>query len=95
MSTPKTGNLYPNRQPLPLIEAEAANKTPNGPAPGYRGAGNDGRLGALTLVSNNGFSWSSAISGIGGMFLYFNAQSLNPSGAVNRGHGLQLRCLSE
>ncbi|WP_294600079.1 hypothetical protein [uncultured Rikenella sp.] len=46
-------------------------------------------------VGRYGYSWSTAVSGTNGMFLDFTAQSLNPSGAVNRGHGFQLRCLSE
>ncbi|WP_299457025.1 hypothetical protein [uncultured Rikenella sp.] len=46
-------------------------------------------------VCRNGYSWSSAISGINSVFVYFGTQGLNPSGADSRGHGLQLRCLSE
>ncbi|WP_294593563.1 hypothetical protein [uncultured Rikenella sp.] len=64
---------------------------PSSPAPGYRNyaSGEPGGVG------NNGNSWSSAVSGIDGRFLWFNSQDLSPSRAHNRGHGLQLRCLSE
>ena len=65
------------------------------PAPSYRDAGNNGRLGALAYVGNGGYSWSSAVSSTGGVFLYFSTQRLNPSNVDSRGHGLPLRCLSE
>ena len=65
------------------------------PAPGFRDAGNNGRLGALASVGSNGYSWASAVSSTSDVFLYFGTQSLNPSSVDNRGHGLQLRCLSE
>ncbi|WP_294600972.1 hypothetical protein [uncultured Rikenella sp.] len=65
------------------------------PAPGYRDAGYYGRLGDLMSVGNDGYSWSSAVSGTYGVFLYFDAQYLNPSYVTFRSHGLQLRCLSE
>ena len=64
-------------------------------APGFRDSGLYGLLGALTRVSNSGYSWSSSFSGTSGVFLYFFAQSLNPSGSDRRAYGLQLRCLSE
>ena len=65
------------------------------PAPGFRDAGNNGRLGALTGVGHYGYSWSSSFSGTSGVFLYFYSQYLNPSHAGLRAGGLQLRCLSE
>ncbi|WP_299458148.1 hypothetical protein [uncultured Rikenella sp.] len=46
-------------------------------------------------VGYYGYSWSSAVSGTYGVFLNFGTQYLNPSNASYRGHGLQLRCLSE
>ncbi|WP_304708829.1 hypothetical protein [uncultured Rikenella sp.] len=46
-------------------------------------------------VGNNGFSWSSATSGINGLDLNFNSQNLNTSNSDNRAHGFQLRCLFE
>ncbi|WP_300646443.1 hypothetical protein [uncultured Rikenella sp.] len=46
-------------------------------------------------VCNDGFSWSSAVSRTDGVFLLFYTQYLYPSGANRRGHGYQLRCLSE
>ncbi|WP_294600449.1 hypothetical protein [uncultured Rikenella sp.] len=64
-------------------------------APGFRGAGSNGRLGDLVSVCNDGFSWSSAVSRTDGVFLLFYTQYLYPSGANRRGHGYQLRCLSE
>ncbi|WP_294596821.1 hypothetical protein [uncultured Rikenella sp.] len=65
------------------------------PAPGFRDAGNHGRLGDLMNVGYGGYSWSSAVSGTGGVFLDFGTQNLYPSSVGNRGLGLQLRCLSE
>ena len=65
------------------------------PAPGYRDAGNNGRLGALAYVGNSGYSWSASFSGTCGVFLFFYSQDLGPSSVDHRGHGLQLRCLSE
>jgi len=65
------------------------------PAPGFRDAGNNGRLGDLTSVGRNGYSWSFAVSRESGVFLYFGAQSLNTSTSDGRGHGLPLRCLSD
>ena len=64
-------------------------------APGFRDAGIYGRLGALTYVGNYGYSWSSELSGTDGIFLHFGTQNLGPSSVDGRGHGLQLRCLSE
>ncbi len=64
-------------------------------APGFRDAGNNGRLGALTGVGSSGYSWSSSFSGTSGVFLHFYTQSLNSSGADYRAYGFQLRCLSE
>ncbi|WP_304708909.1 hypothetical protein [uncultured Rikenella sp.] len=52
-------------------------------------------MGALDGVGNHGYSWSSAVSGILGRFLYFSTQYLSPSNVDSRGLGLQLRCLSE
>ncbi|WP_304708312.1 hypothetical protein [uncultured Rikenella sp.] len=65
------------------------------PAPGFRDAGNNGRLGALTNVGNYGFSYSSSVSGSTGVYLDFYVAHLNPSYANSRAFGLQLRCLSE
>ncbi|WP_297623872.1 hypothetical protein [uncultured Rikenella sp.] len=65
------------------------------PAPGFRDAGDNRRLGTLCSVGNSGHSYSSSVSGTVGVFLDFYAHSLSPSIAHNRGHGLPLRCLSE
>ncbi|WP_294600597.1 hypothetical protein [uncultured Rikenella sp.] len=46
-------------------------------------------------VSSNGYSWSSAVSGINGRFLWFSARDIDPINTNTRGHGFQLRCLSE
>ncbi|WP_299457633.1 hypothetical protein [uncultured Rikenella sp.] len=59
-------------------------------APGYRHRD----TGALNNVGNNGYSWSSTVSGTNGMNLNFNVTWLNPSNANNRAYGFQLRCLS-
>ncbi|WP_300400998.1 hypothetical protein [uncultured Rikenella sp.] len=64
---------------------------PIGPAPGYRSSGS-GVLGGNGL---EGSLWSISASGANGIFLAFYTQSLYPSGTYYRGHGLQLRCLSE
>ncbi|WP_297832063.1 hypothetical protein [uncultured Rikenella sp.] len=60
-------------------------------APGYR----DSYSGGPVKVGNGGYSWSSAIGRTNGVFLDFYAQHLSPNSVGNRGHGLQLRCLSE
>ncbi|WP_294592767.1 hypothetical protein [uncultured Rikenella sp.] len=65
------------------------------PAPGFRDAGNNGRLGALTDVGNYGYSWASTVGGTNGMHLGFSVAWLNPSTAYYRAYGFQLRCLSE
>ncbi|WP_300829367.1 hypothetical protein [uncultured Rikenella sp.] len=64
---------------------------PGGLAPGNRVA----HLGALSSVGYYGFSWSSATSGIYGLDLYFGSQTLLTNNSDGRGHGFQLRCLSE
>ncbi|WP_300681735.1 hypothetical protein [uncultured Rikenella sp.] len=61
------------------------------PAPGYRGY----TSGAPGGVGSYGYSWSSAVSGIYGRFLWFHTQDLGPSDTDYRAHGRQLRCLSE
>ncbi len=61
------------------------------PAPGFRAFDE----GALWHVGNRGFVWSSAASSIYGLDLSFSSQYLYPSSVDYRGHGLQLRCLSE
>ncbi len=44
-------------------------------------------------VGNNGYSWSSSVSGVNGVDLNFNAANLNPSNADRRAYGFQVRCL--
>ncbi|WP_300681824.1 hypothetical protein [uncultured Rikenella sp.] len=61
------------------------------PAPGFRERANGG----LSSVGNNGFSYSSSVSGSNGVYLHFGVTYLHPSSAYRRGYGLQLRCLSE
>ncbi|WP_297832482.1 hypothetical protein [uncultured Rikenella sp.] len=61
------------------------------PAPGYR----DDSSGVLDDIGNGGYSWGSTVSDIYGQFLWFYTRTLNPSRAHYRGHGFQLRCLSE
>ena len=65
------------------------------PAPGFRDAGNHGRLGAPVGSGNYGYNWSSSFSGTSGVFLNFGTQHLYTSFSDYRGHGHQLRCLSE
>ncbi|WP_300646476.1 hypothetical protein [uncultured Rikenella sp.] len=65
------------------------------PAPGFRDAGNDGRLGDLLYIGNSGFCYSSSMSGSNGVYLTFTVASLYHSDAGHRAYGLQLRCLSE
>ncbi len=61
------------------------------PAPGYRGCD----TGSLVTVGHSGFSWSSTVSGINGMYLDFYTQNLYSSATYRRSRGLPLRCLSE
>ena len=70
--------------------------TRTNPAPGYRDAGNERRLGDLMSVGHSGYSWASTASGISGsMYLGFHVTGLNPCSTVSRAYGFQLRCLSE
>ncbi|WP_300646482.1 hypothetical protein [uncultured Rikenella sp.] len=46
-------------------------------------------------VGNNGFGYSSSVSGSNGVYLGFSVTTLFPSSADSRAYGLQLRCLSE
>ncbi|WP_297831208.1 hypothetical protein [uncultured Rikenella sp.] len=61
------------------------------PAPGHRHA----YSGEPVSVGGNGYSWSSTVSGTGGMYLGFSVTELSPSSTAGRASGLQLRCLSE
>ncbi|WP_297625535.1 hypothetical protein [uncultured Rikenella sp.] len=49
----------------------------------------------MASVGGTGYSWSSAVSGTNGVFLDFRPQYLSSSYVNSRGHGFQLRCLSE
>lgn len=64
-----------------------------GAAPGYRDFGRAGYEGVVRSVGNNGYSWSSSVSGTNAFNLNFNSTNLGPSNAHNRGHGFQVRCL--
>ena len=46
-------------------------------------------------VGYDGYNWSSAVSGRLGVYLYFYTRGLDTHAVYNRGHGFQLRCLSE
>ncbi|WP_294594324.1 hypothetical protein [uncultured Rikenella sp.] len=46
-------------------------------------------------IGRYGYSWSSTTGSLYGQDLNFNAQGLSTSYSDSRGHGLQLRCLSE
>ena len=59
------------------------------PAPGVRGHGE----GALWYVGNDGYSWSSAITGSSAHFLNFLYNGVRPQHIAYRAYGLQLRCL--
>ena len=71
----------------------------NLPAPGFRDAGHQGGLGDLIRVGNNGASWSSTSNlfdeTLNGMCMGFRTELLFTTNVNYRGHGLQLRCLSE
>ena len=65
------------------------------PAPGFRDAGNYGRLGALMHVGTNGYSWASTVSSTDGVNLGFGVVWLLFSSTSGRAAGFPLRCLSE
>ncbi len=67
------------------------------PAPGYRDFGRAGWVGIARSLGNHGYSWScTPVTGdVTVRYLGFATQNLTPSYAHNRGHGFQLRCLSE
>ena len=64
-----------------------------GLCPGFRDSGWNGQNGALMNVGNNGYNWSSAVSGINGLNLGFNATWLSTGNTNNRANGFQVRCL--
>ncbi|WP_294600767.1 hypothetical protein [uncultured Rikenella sp.] len=61
------------------------------PAPGFR----DLNTGALSYVGNEGSVWSASADGIYSVRVRFLTNAVQPDYARYRGHGLQLRCLSE
>ncbi len=68
-----------------------SNKTPGGPAPGYRHA----FYGTLWSVGYSGYSWSSTVSGSNVRFLDFGFYGVYPQHSNYRAHGFPLRCLQE
>ncbi|WP_297625396.1 hypothetical protein [uncultured Rikenella sp.] len=46
-------------------------------------------------VGNYGYSYASTPGGTNSLFMWFNAQHLDPCDAYYRAYGRQLRCLSE
>ncbi|WP_294598419.1 hypothetical protein [uncultured Rikenella sp.] len=60
-------------------------------APGFRHS----TSGALYYIGNEGSVWSASVNGMGSVFLRFVMDAAQPSYSSNRGHGYQLRCLSE
>ena len=59
-------------------------------APGLRSD-----VSGIVIVGGNGYSWSSATSGSGGLDLGFYSQSLSTSYSDFRANGFPLHCLSE
>ena len=105
---PARGQYPPVRRRAPRLKREIVQKrfpllnkifprraTNTNPAPGYRDAGNNDAFGILSSVGNYGSSYSSSISGSKGVYLDFSAPNLRIGYASSRGHGIQLRCLSE
>ncbi|WP_300726508.1 hypothetical protein [uncultured Rikenella sp.] len=60
-------------------------------APGFRARD----TGALNGVGNYGYSYASTPGGTNSLFMWFNAQHLDPCDTYYRAYGRQLRCLSE
>ncbi len=81
------GDLEPGLGPGFLIQILQITR----PAPGFR----DSNSGVLGGVGNGGFSYSSSVSGIGGLNSNSYSQYLNTGHSDYRASGLQLRCLSE
>ncbi|WP_294600559.1 hypothetical protein [uncultured Rikenella sp.] len=52
-------------------------------------------MGALMGVGSFGYSLSSQVNAINGVWLEFRPTLLEPSFTFSRAYGLQLRCLSE
>ncbi len=77
--------------------ANSSSRVPSGPAPGFRDSGWRGVAagGTLHQVGNNGYSWSSTITGSHAHFLYFYYYGVYPQHYDSRAYGLQLRCLQE
>ncbi|WP_294600414.1 hypothetical protein [uncultured Rikenella sp.] len=49
----------------------------------------------LNYAGNEGNSWSSTVSGVNSVYLRFVSYATQPTFALSRGFGFQLRCLSE
>ena len=49
--------------------------------------------GTLYNVGQNGYSYSSSVSGSNGLFLDFNNARVTPQNSNNRAYGFQVRCL--
>ncbi len=67
------------------------------PAPGWRESGWRGveTGGKVYGVGNDGYSWSSTITGSGAHFLHFYYNGVSPQNSDGRAFGFQLRCLQE
>ncbi len=65
------------------------------PAPGSRDAMSARGFGGLRDVGNNGYSWSSTVTGSNAHFLDFGYYGVGPQDGNYRAYGLQLRCLQE
>ncbi|WP_304708557.1 hypothetical protein [uncultured Rikenella sp.] len=65
------------------------------PAPGYRDVGRKGWKGIAGGNGGNGYSWSASISHSSGIYSGIYMQRMGTNLADERGHGFQLRCLSE
>ncbi len=89
---PKITKYYSkNNSPHHNSPKTVTSKTIHLSAPGYR----SNSTGTLYGIGEGGYSYSSSVNGSKGMYLEWDATWLLPNNANSRGHGLQLRCLSE
>ncbi|WP_300829104.1 hypothetical protein [uncultured Rikenella sp.] len=91
LSPEPIGNLKPGLGPGFLIQILRITR----PAPGFRDAGENGRLGALMGVGNDGNSWSVSATKGSSLTMYFYLHGLYSGYANLRAYGFPLRCLSE
>ncbi len=87
---PRQGRPAPRAAALPLGGRGAA-EVRHYPATGNRA----NNTGTMSTFGRFGFYWSSTVNGVNPYTVYFTTAQLNPSYALSRANGYQVRCLRE